>query len=283
MIIGLSGKKQSGKDTTGKIINILANSPHLNNVGVLEYLRKNVLTDTDWQIKKFADKLKDIVCLLIGCTREQLEDETFKNTPLESWGEIYHVCLDTVESEILYTFTTSKEAAEMATEIDLDFDFVDLTYVKSEIMTPRLMMQFMGTECGRNILHPNIWVNSAMSDYKPTYVPNDKYWRIGYGWALVGTRDFVEVPQEDLEPLYPNWVFTDMRFPNELESVKKKGIVIRVERDTDGPEDNHISETALDDAIFDYKIHNQGTMDDLINRVREILIKENIIDEQKGN
>ena len=33
---------------------------------------------TNSEIKKFADKLKDIVCLLIGCTREQLEDQEFK-------------------------------------------------------------------------------------------------------------------------------------------------------------------------------------------------------------
>ena len=85
-VIGISGKAQSGKDTVGKIINILLNSPHLNNEGVLTFLRKNVITDKNWTIKKFANKLKDILCLLIGCTRTQLEDETFKNTELgEEW------------------------------------------------------------------------------------------------------------------------------------------------------------------------------------------------------
>ena len=64
MIIGVSGHMNSGKDLVGLII--------------------QHLTDSNWKIKKFADKLKDIVCLLIGCTREQLEDRKFKETPLSS-------------------------------------------------------------------------------------------------------------------------------------------------------------------------------------------------------
>ena len=41
---------------------------------------------SNYQIKKFADKLKDIACLLIGCTREQLEDREFKEKELgEEW------------------------------------------------------------------------------------------------------------------------------------------------------------------------------------------------------
>ena len=42
-----------------------------------------------------------------------------------------------------------------------------------------------------------------------------------------------------------------------------------------GPE--HISETALDDAKFDYVIENNGTIEELIEQVKKILIKEKII------
>jgi hypothetical protein len=48
------------------------------------------------EIKKFADKLKDMVCVLLSCTREKLEDREFKNTPLgEHWRKWYY----TAESE----------------------------------------------------------------------------------------------------------------------------------------------------------------------------------------
>jgi hypothetical protein len=39
----------------------------------------------------------------------------------------------------------------------------------------------------------------------------------------------------------------------------------------------HPSETALDDAYFDHVISNDGTIEDLVEKVREILIKETII------
>jgi hypothetical protein len=39
----------------------------------------------------------------------------------------------------------------------------------------------------------------------------------------------------------------------------------------------HPSETALDDAKFDYTIENNGTLDELVEKVRVILIREKII------
>lgn len=76
---------------------------------------------------------------------------------------------------------------------------------------------------------------------------------------------------------YPNWIITDMRFPNELKAVKDKGgISIRVER----PgllESNHLSETSLDSATFDFVINNDKDIEHLINEVRKILEKENLI------
>ena len=85
-----------------------------------------------------------------------------------------------------------------------------------------------------------------------------------------------------------------MRFPNEMEAVKeRKGITIRVVRDNPSVETltkedvirtfnilrhtEHPSETALDDAKFNYEIINNGSIEDLIAKVRQILITEKII------
>ena len=85
-LIGISGKISSGKDTVGKIIRILTSSPHFTNEAVLDFLEKD-LYESEWQIKKFADKLKDIVCILIGCTREQLEDREIKSLSLQELAD----------------------------------------------------------------------------------------------------------------------------------------------------------------------------------------------------
>ena len=77
---------------------------------------------------------------------------------------------------------------------------------------------------------------------------------------------------------FPNWIITDMRFLNEMEAVKKReGITIRVNRNLEESKDQDESETELDNAEFDYVIENNGTIEELIEKVREILIKEKLI------
>ena len=86
-IIGISGKINSGKDTVGKIIQILTQSPHFSDETVVSFLDRKLI-EPRFVNKKFADTLKDIVCLLIGCTREQLEDREFKEKELgEEWTQ----------------------------------------------------------------------------------------------------------------------------------------------------------------------------------------------------
>ena len=257
MIIAISGKMNSGKDEIGNIIRYLLYKERYKGVAhVVEYpylndLDKRLLDVEDgFVVKKFADKLKQIVCILLNCTREQLEDREFKDIVLgEEWW--YFKCLHPFElgSLVPYEGNISKINS-------LHWELIKLT--------PRLILQLLGTEAGRNIIHPNIWINALMSEYK------DKYARSTW-WGR--------------HPKYPDWIITDMRFPNELKAVEDKGgITIRVERvkprevflmnahetiNTFTKE--HESETALDNAEFDYVIENDGTLLELINKVREIL------------
>ena len=259
-IISISGKINSGKDTVGKIIRILMTSPHFTDEAVEDFLEKD-LYESEWQIKKFADKLKDIVCIILGCTREQLEDREFKEKELgEEWDRI-------ISSD---------------GKVHLPDDYPDLEYSK---LTPRLLMQLIGTECGRQIIHPEIWINALMSEYKTksTLVSEVNY--LGdsrCGICKKPTKDIsyflCDEHVEKSKNNFPNWIITDMRFLNEMEAVKKKdGITIRVNRNLEESKDQHESETELDNAEFDYVIDNNGTIEELIEKVREILTKEKII------
>jgi hypothetical protein len=70
----------------------------------------------------------------------------------------------------------------------------------------------------------------------------------------------------------PNWVITDMRFPNEALAVKGRGgITIRINKQGVGPARNHISETALDDYDFDYVINNDSSLSDLSKQLTRII------------
>ena len=123
--------------------------------------------------------------------------------------------------------------------------------------TLREVLQIVGTELLREGFNKNVHVASTMANIK------DK----------------------------DNVIITDMRFPNELEAVKKRGgITIKVNRNPeykwiDKQEWDlhtkgivpHESETALDNSTFDYEILNDGTISELIDKIRIILIENNLI------
>ena len=289
MLIGISGKIGSGKDTVGKIIQYLTSESSTKMSSKYRPFSVFLLKGggdqlrnfdhhyySDVEIKKFADNLKDTVCLWTGCTREQLEDHAFKDTEIgEEWKrwrlqvpvDLQHTKVKTLDM----LFNSETEAWEYNKNILMYSKSVVTVY--SEVLTYRMLIQLLGTECMRNIIHVNGWVNALFASYRPI----DDTQRASLGDVL----DYSACE-------FPNWIITDMRFPNELEAVKsRKGISIRVNRrqmklqnaniSINTTTSNHPSEIALDDAEFDYTIENNGTIEDLIDKVREILIKEEII------
>ena len=260
-LIGISGKMGSGKDL---LYNILCE-----------------LSDVDFDNKKFAYPIKWIIAALIGCDIRQLEDRDFKDKEL---GEEWWYCVADDGSYIPYEQNLHKNKV--------------VNLVK---LTPRKLLQLLGTEAGRQIIHPNIWVNALFADYKGKYL---------------GATDDMKNP---VEMCFPNWIITDVRFPNEVQAIKDRGgIVIRVNRDSEleynhtdedvldmlngmGYEDidddfseeainegfrwsetlekwssdendfqEHPSETSLDDYEFDYVIENEGSIDELVQKIKQL-------------
>lgn len=280
MILSISGKIGSGKDTVGNILQILIDMPHFSNKAVIEYLDKKDI-NYSYKNKKFADKLKDIVCMLIGCTREQLEDRDFKEKELgEEWirYSISNGFWSHSDNNPSHKMMDSKQCskAEYENEVKVNWQTAYKT-----VYTPRLLLQHIGTELFRNQIIDGIWVNALMSEYKPKE-------------ELVGTTP------ENIQwrEVYPNWIITDTRFPNELQAVKDNGgLAIKINRVyskiptyLQGEEGNgisrqafedarpkHKSETALDNATFDYTIENDGTLDELIDKIRDLLITLKLI------
>ena len=307
MLIGISGRIGSGKDTVGKIIQYLVWKSRVEKgeLPLSVYSFSDFARETSFgknqsniEIKKYADKLKDFICMLIGCTREQLEDQEFKNTELgEEWW---------------YTYGKIGNVDILVSYLDMDKEFKNNNNAYIEKLTPRLLLQIIGTECIRDKVHPNAWVNALFADYK---------YEIHRSEVPTRAAGFID------QHVYPNWIITDMRFPNELEAVKSRGgITIRVDRFTsikndlvyfkndasDSPingiyrvlevkKDNctliddktgysfgawfeeisktheHESETALDNAEFDYIIENNSSIEDLIHTVSLVLKREKII------
>lgn len=237
MIIGINGYIGSGKDTVGSIIQYLKEYPNSKNQtdGKNRSYNSYVMDlgmghQPTWEIKKFAEKLKQIASLLTGIPREKFEDQKFKQMYMsEEWDN---------PNPVIY------ENGNKA--------WMPMTY--------REFLQKLGTEGIRNGVHPNAWVNALFADYT--------------------LQDYEYHGQANGQPVYPNWIITDCRFPNEAQAVKERGgIVIRIDRFKIAEEGNknlHPSETSLDDWNFDYRISNNSTIENLIEKVREMLIKFNI-------
>lgn len=111
--------------------------------------------------------------------------------------------------------------------------------------SPRHMMQTLGTDWGRQMIHENLWVDVTRARLA-RYVRHDA-----------------------------DVVIDDCRFPNEAEMIlgddRWKGSVIQVVRPGLAATLNHASEGALNGFPFTTTIVNDGSMFDLREKVQEIV------------
>jgi hypothetical protein len=187
-------------------------------IGVIGFIGSGKGTAADVLVEKhgfvklsFADAVKDATAAIFGWQRSLLEGDTlesreFRETNDEWWAN--------------------------------RFGF--------EHFSPRLALQLMGTEAGRNVFHKDVWV-----------------------YAL-----------ERKMEMYQNVVIADVRFPNEIEWMRSKGgFAVRVVRGHDpgwyndavraNKEKNtdymsghtiHYSEWAWAGEIMDYQLDNNGSI-----------------------
>ena len=101
-------------------------------------------------------------------------------------------------------------------------------------VSPRQMMQTLGTEWGRSCVHPNLWEMLAESQARGL---------ISSGFDVI---------------------FDDVRFPNEAEMIRRLGGELwLVDRPGVAYAGDHASEGALVDLMPDAVINNSGSLEDL--------------------
>lgn len=109
---------------------------------------------------------------------------------------------------------------------------------KREYTEIRRLLQVFGTEVGREMFGANFWVDLAMRN----------------------ASQFERV------------VFTDCRFENEAQAVREAGgQVWRITRPGVGPVNGHVSDKGLPDALVDRTIHNEGSVEDLAETIRQVM------------
>lgn len=190
----------------------------------------------EFQIKKFSDKLKQVASILTGHPVNSFEDQDFKAADLSMDWFVWSYKLHVTGTDVEPKYNGTPEL---------------------RAMTVREFLQKLGTDAVRHGLHENTWVNALFANYR------DKDEEIRDGHVRI-----------DL--LKSNWIITDTRFLNEANAIKERGgIVVRIDRPGVGPVNKHKSETELDHYDFDYRIVNDGSLEDLENKVKQFLYDVN--------
>ncbi len=109
--------------------------------------------------------------------------------------------------------------------------------------SPRQLMQSLGTEWGRKLVDPHIWVRT-----------------MEHRWSIVQTMET------------PRMCVTDVRFDDEAEAIKLRGgHILRIVRPGVLPVSAHESEAGIDDRYVDWTILNGDSLRSLEHRVLEIM------------
>ena len=216
-IYGICGCKQSGKNTVAKIWQLLdfyykmdkdywvkftSIENSIKNYTDIQYVLENLQFGNkkfSWEQKSFAHSLKKILCILYGFKIEDFESEEFKSKELSEAFWYWYMELDGGYGPIILPYTSPKPPK----------GYEGLKLIKP---TPRILLQKIGTDLFRNQLHPNVWVNATMVDYKIKYFISDVD-ELGCE-ETVTTKEF---------PVYPNWIITDVRFQNEADAITERG------------------------------------------------------------
>lgn len=219
MIIGISGRKQSGKNTVANIINgellkdmMLISDYKINNEGQLVIKTTDTGGNEGWGI--------------LDVTRKDEEFQQYADKNIWPHVKIYHFA-DYLKSISINLFGLDAKKVygsdnDKNSKTEFRWEKMPSTNNKRGKLTIREFLQYFGTELVRKI-KDNAWVESTIN-----IINNEN-------------SELALVP--------------DVRFPNEVLAIKENGgIVIRLTRNV--YDDKHECESALDKDVFDWSNFN---------------------------
>jgi len=230
MILGISGRKQAGKNTTANILHgiVLKKQGFINdwNIDALGHL--NILNEDGWGYFDVTRKDEQFVMWA--------DNNMWPYVKLYSFADnLKAICMDLFNIPFRCLYGTDEEKNQI--QEHLLWENMPTTFpINHGPMTAREFMQFLGTDVMRKIYEP-VWVNSCIKK--------------------------IQREQSELA------IIADVRFPNEAKAIEQAGgKVVRLTRTVH--EDNHSSEVALDDYPFTVYIDNKiESIDILMVKVKE--------------
>lgn len=258
MIIGLAGNKGAGKNTVASMLQYLfCAQKEVREVTYQDYISEKTSPKyldniSGFQQKAFATKVKEVLSIITGLSLDQIE--TLKNNgdviPGLQMAHLY------VNDSLLGIFYSEEEAVEY-----INRNKIEYFSLRWQNITVRFALQYIGTNLFRKRLNEDIWIKALFKEYESKY-------SVSIDPVEVGGK----VYQINNNPIIPNWIITDVRFPNEVLAIKNKGgIIIKIKRNINT--DTHESEQYIDNLKSDFILENNDNLDELFNIVKEKVFK----------
>jgi len=194
----------------------------------------NMIKDEfDYSTDSYAAPLKDIASILFDWDRDLLEGDT---TESRKWRN------------------------------DADRYWSDKLDIKN--FDPRMGLQLLGTEAIRQTFHPDFWVLSLMNRWENNNKKNTVIMDCRFPNEINTVREnngyIIHVQQGENPPWYNDILFANQGFADDkdLENIKMNRILGSIP---------HISETSWIGCNIDYKIENNGTLEELSVKVHEVM------------
>lgn len=168
-------------------------------------------------------------------------------------------------AEVTHTVPDTAEFKEHYSALIHWFHWLGQNYPK---LSPRVCLQSLGTEMGRDRIHQDIWINHGIDIAKHLLEEHPVSAHYHYQYDRKQELVAVPVPQD-----YRGVVFSDIRFTNELAAVKAcGGFLVKVSRSQSDllaqavGVAGHASEAeqvSFGADQFNMIINNEGSLDDL--------------------
>lgn len=238
MIIGISGKKQSGKDSLANYVQAL----YFTSTNIENSCDSIIVQHDTTDIRFFIDqddRTADLEQSFNICKEKEVKQYNFSDSiktdichkilgiPLRNLygtdsekNEIVDYLWDNLPMDLRMSYSNQWEKYEHYDSMTSNSTAMVTNLPRTGNMTAREIMQIIGTDIFRNMFDKNVWVKATINKIK-----QDK--QLGLHIALI----------------------PDVRFPSEVDAIiANDGYVVRLERDI--LEDNHESENALNGYDF---------------------------------
>lgn len=234
IIIGIAGRKQSGKDTVASMINYMM-SVGLAQADYYTWVKKEFVYKNSNNIIHFADKLKDYCSEIFNIHRELFDDAECKDNKV--WSITHQIFIDRkdLDKDRYYELTT-EILDQCCLNLMVARNSTNRLTKKSTVISLRTIMQYIGTGIFRNLISKDIWVDMTIN--KACDIADTGY-----------------------------CIIPDVRFENEANAIHSSlygGTIIKLERDN---KDNDSHESEIIDFKCDKTIINNGNKMSLFYKV----------------